>query len=169
MTTKKPHVDPDTGTIRRAVVHVNHGPSLTEQHHAPACDVNNILARYTKTGVLEHVRQYEGQYTDCPSATYHEAMNRVTAVQSMFAELPSQLRSHFRNDPAEFVEFCEQSADPGGDLEKLGEEYRSRALGLPPEGVGSDATPPPGKAEMSAETQDGGMDPPVRDGEDKPF
>ena len=38
------------------------GKSLTEQHHAKACDINSIMAKYVKTGVLDHITRYEPTY-----------------------------------------------------------------------------------------------------------
>lgn len=164
---KKPHIDPDTGTVYRPVSHTTVGDSLTEQHHAAACDVNNIMARYTKTGVLDHLRLYEGQYTDCPPGDYHEAMNRVTAVNSMFEELPSQMRSHFRNDPSVFLDFCQEHG-PGaaGALEELAEEHRRLALGIPPD----QATPPSAMdGGNEADSKTPGVDTAASGGETTPY
>lgn len=121
---------PDTGSIRRRVSIKFEEPTLTEQNHKASCDINNILARYTKTGVLEHVREYEGQYADITVTDFHDAMNKVAAAKSMFEELPSQLRAHFRNDTSEFIDFCNKVDKPEQALSAIAEEYRREALGL---------------------------------------
>lgn len=82
------------------------GPSMTKQSMADESNINLIMARYVKTGIIEHVKEYGAHYADMPSLTdFHEAMNLVTEAQQMFDELPAETRSDFRNDPAEFLDF----------------------------------------------------------------
>ena len=78
---------------------------MTEQHHKDECDINNIVRRYDRSGVIQHLRQVEGRYTDVTSVEFHEAMNIVASANSAFEELPSNIRAHFRNDPAAFMDF----------------------------------------------------------------
>lgn len=125
--------------------------SRTEQSHKAECDINNIMARYTKTGTLEHVRRYEGQYLDIDPLDFQEAQNKVAEAKSMFEELPSQVRRHFTNDTARFLEFCTRSDDPAGELGAIAEEYRKQALGIdtdrqpePQTSSGKDAAPSEG-------------------------
>lgn len=81
-------------------------PSMTKQSFREECDINNILKRYQKTGVIEHVKHYNGQYGDFTGINdYHSACNRVLAAEEAFSTLPSSLRSRFRNDPGEFLSF----------------------------------------------------------------
>lgn len=103
--------------------------SRTEQSHKASCDINNIMARYTKTGVLEHVRQYEGQYMDLPPGDFHDCQNKVAAAKSMFYELPSRLRAHFSNNPAQFLQFCAERENASADLLAIAEGYRKHAQG----------------------------------------
>ncbi len=94
-------------------------PSLTKQSFAEESEINNILAKYTKTGVLEHVSQYGPKYEDASSFDeFHQAMNIVTNAQQMFADLPAQLRSRFENDPAQFLDFI---GDPEGNADEMRE------------------------------------------------
>lgn len=82
------------------------GPGLTKQAEAQSCDINHIMARWQKTGVLEHVRQAAGNYGDFTSAVdYHNALNQILAAESAFDSLPSSMRDRFRNSPAEFLNF----------------------------------------------------------------
>lgn len=48
---------------RLRVLTVNVGESLTHQSHAESCDVNNIISRYDRTGVLP-LPSREPQYGD---------------------------------------------------------------------------------------------------------
>ncbi len=83
------------------------GKSLTKQSFRDETEINNILAKYAKTGLVDHVNKFgSAQYGDMPNqADFHEAMNLVTSAQAMFAELPAELRKDFGNDPAKFLEF----------------------------------------------------------------
>ncbi len=91
----------------------------TEQSHKKECDVNHILRKYAKTGVLEHVKKHEGQYADIPAQDFREAMEIIATSKSMFEELPSEARKKFHNDTAEFLEFVQ---DPNNktELHKMG-------------------------------------------------
>ena len=103
---------------------------MTEQSHKAACDVNNIMARYTRTGVMEHIRQFEPVYSEVMPDDYHTSMNVVGEAKSMFEELPSTLRRHFGDDVSAFLDFCATSPDASGELQGLAEEYRKQALGI---------------------------------------
>lgn len=81
--------------------------SLTHQSMAPECDINRVMERWQKTGVLEHRNTFEGQYgdfTDTPS-DYHASMNAVVRAEEMFSSLPSSIRKRFANDPGNFLDF----------------------------------------------------------------
>ena len=81
------------------------GPSMTQQHFKDECDINQILARYQKTGVIDHVNRYAEQYGDMDGATFHEHMEQIARAQNMFEALPATARDHFRNDPAQFLDY----------------------------------------------------------------
>lgn len=82
-------------------------PSMTKQSERQEADINFIVQRYQKTGVLRHRDTYDGDYGEFAAIDYHEAMNAVTAAQQMFESLPSSIRTRFHNDPGEFVNFVE--------------------------------------------------------------
>lgn len=94
-------------------------PSLTQQHMAPACDINNIMAKYQRTGAIDHATKYEGRYFDVPAIDYQEALEQIRTANGMFAELPATLRAEFNHDPATFLSFI-QSDPSRDDLERLG-------------------------------------------------
>ena len=50
-------------------------------------------------------------------------MNAIKAGDDAFAELPSNIRERFNNDPAEFVDFCLDEAN-NEEAAKLGLAYR---------------------------------------------
>ena len=39
-------------------------PTLAQQHSKDEVDINLIMARYIKTGVLDHVAKYQPQYSE---------------------------------------------------------------------------------------------------------
>jgi len=104
------------------------GPSATHQASKAECDVNTIMAKYQKTGVLEHRNSFEGQYadfTDTP-ADYQESLNAVLLADEMFASLPSTMRRRFHNDAAAFIEFV-GNPDNAETLVELGLAHAPKA------------------------------------------
>ena len=104
--------------------------TLTEQSHKAACDVNNIMARYTLTGVMEHVRRFEPVYADVSAADYKASMDAISAAKTLFEELPSRVRRHFGDDVTQFLAYCDETPDAASGLQAIAEEYRKQALGL---------------------------------------
>lgn len=102
------------------------GKSRTSQEFAEDSDINNIIARYYKTGTLPMYMDREMLEGDVDFMSYHEMQNAIASANSMFAALPAVVRARFDNDPAKFVEFV---AD-----EKNVEEARKLGL-LSPEAV----------------------------------
>jgi len=88
------------------------GKSMTKQSMKDECDVNLILARYVKTGLLSHVQERSPVYADVSEmGDFREALGRVDAVRDFFAGLPSQVRAFFKNDPATFLDFMSDEAN----------------------------------------------------------
>jgi len=81
--------------------------SMTEQSHAKSCDINVIMQKYQKSGVLDHVNKHQENYGFCTSADLHESLNQIKTAQEMFDDLPSKARTKFNNDPAQFLDFVQ--------------------------------------------------------------
>lgn len=80
--------------------------SLTKQSFAKECDINTIMLKYQKTGLIDHLNKYEGRYGDFTNVSdYQTSLNAVMAAQDEFLSLPSSLRARFENDPAQFLQF----------------------------------------------------------------
>ncbi|WNK13875.1 MAG: internal scaffolding protein [Microvirus sp.] len=94
-------------------------PSLAQQHFKDECDINNILRQFNITGLLPEspLSPRYGDFTGI--SDYHTAMNRVFAAQDEFDGLPANIRARFNNDPAELIEFLENS-DNRPEAEALG-------------------------------------------------
>jgi phage internal scaffolding protein len=92
----------------------------TEQHHKSECDIDNIIRKYDKTGLISHVNTAVAQYGDFTEVNeYQESLNMVINAQNAFMELPSEIRKRFGNDPGEFFEFA-TDPDNHDELVKLG-------------------------------------------------
>jgi phage internal scaffolding protein len=83
----------------------NFGETKTQQHFKNAVNINQIMERYRKTGVLPSVRSQAlyGDFTTIGS--YHEAMNRVYEAQEAFESLPAKVRTKFKNNPQALIDF----------------------------------------------------------------
>ncbi len=75
------------------------------------CDINQIMAKYQKTGLIDHFAKHGGDYGFASAVSLHEAMNIVTKAEQMFDDLPSKARSRFEGDPARFLEFVQNPAN----------------------------------------------------------
>ncbi len=85
------------------------GVSLTKQSFTKECDINNIMAKYQKTGAIDHVNKHEASYGFATSHDFQSALETIRTGQTMFDELPSSIRTKFENDPAKFLDFVQDN------------------------------------------------------------
>lgn len=87
----------------------NFEKTLTQQHFAEEVDINNIVSRALKTGLLGDpmsIGTRQAIFTDVASiGDYQSNLNKIIAAQNAFMELPADLRSRFNNDPANLLAF----------------------------------------------------------------
>lgn len=109
-------------------------PGLTDQSQAAETDVNLIVKRAIKSGVLPGI-DVQKIYADVSGAMdYHTAKNLIINAENQFNSLDANVRIKFENDPAQFLAFVE---DP-----KNAEELVNLGLAMAkPEKLGSN--PPP--------------------------
>lgn len=82
----------------------NDEPSMTQQQFAAECDINQILAKFIKTGFLDNVGL--GFYDDVSEAhDYQRALHIVADAETKFSELTADIRKYFDNDPRRFMDF----------------------------------------------------------------
>lgn len=91
----------------------------TQQHHVNECDVNQIIKKYDRTGLIIHVSKMEGRYGDVSGIEFKNAMDLVSGSFTMFEALPSDIRKRFKNDPMNFYEFMD-NPDNREEAIKLG-------------------------------------------------
>lgn len=111
-------------------------PSLTKGSFKKECDINEIMARYQKSGVIDAVQKTGARYGDFSLVSdYKSALDQVMAAEAAFMELPAKVRERFKNDPSELVEFLND--------EENREEARDLGL-IPPQTDEVPAEPPGG-------------------------
>lgn len=91
----------------------------TKQSFKDESDINNIVAKYQKTGAMAHVNQHGPEYGFATSHDFSSAMRLITQAQNMFNGLPSTIRNRFNNNPGEFLDFV-QDANNHDEMLELG-------------------------------------------------
>lgn len=134
------------------------GRGRTHQEFKDECDINSILKKYTKTGLLPHLVKSEPKYGDFSSAlSYKESLELVLFAQEQFAALPAETRARFQNDPVQFLAFAE---DPKNGAELI-------KMGLATAAESAKASPPSQPAPSAPKgKQKGQATPPAGDGEE---
>lgn len=85
--------------------------SLARESEKAASDVNNIVARFVKTGILPTATA-QGFYGDVSELTdYREALEKVRSADAAFMQLPAEVRRRFDNDAATFLDFMSDPAN----------------------------------------------------------
>ncbi len=108
------------------------GDSLTQQHMADGCDINQIVPRYQSTGVIDHVAAFKAQYGDFVGLPdYLHSFNLIDDSIALFDDLPADVRERFDNDPGLFLEFANDEANL--------EEMQKMGLVSPKKGLASDS------------------------------
>lgn len=90
-------------SARRPIVFPEKG--RTKQGFKTECDVNHIMEKYQKTGIVTHLASQMPQFLDVSEVEdYHSALEQVRIAQEFFMSLPSSVRSEFENDPAKLLD-----------------------------------------------------------------
>lgn len=84
-------------------------PSRTQEHFAPDCDVNRIMAQFLRTGQMTHLNPATPAYADLgDDISFRDAQAYVIEAEERFLTLPSKIRKRFDNDPARLLDFLGQ-------------------------------------------------------------
>ena len=79
--------------------------SLTQQQFKEEADINTIVDRFLRSGVLPTPVNMP-QYVDFEGVfDYQTAMNIIRAADENFMRLDARIRARFNNSPQEFLEF----------------------------------------------------------------
>lgn len=115
----KPNEPRSAGNLPPSTPYEEHSPGRTRQEDKAAADINHIMAKYERTGLLP-VTNREAFFADVSNAPdYRTAIERVHAVEDAFMQLPAKVRARFNNDPSSFLDF---TADPANrdEMVKMG-------------------------------------------------
>ncbi len=95
------------------------GPGA-KQSMREECDVNKIVERYVKTGLIDHLADGIPQFVDVAElGDYRSVIEQVRAVELYFAGLPALVRRSFEDDARLFMDYLETNPSEE-DLELLG-------------------------------------------------
>jgi len=83
------------------------GPSLTEQAEAAKTDINALSQRVLRQRLQGNPNGRQPIYGVMPSASYHEMMNKIVAMDSQFNRLGPKIRRRFMNRPELMLAFLE--------------------------------------------------------------
>lgn len=140
---------------------INNEPSRTKQSFAEEANVNTIMARWHRTGVIEHLSKATPRYGDFATADdYQSACNKVLGAEHAFMELPAEIRARMGNNPGNLLLFL---ADPANleEAQKLGLVEKSKPEAEPspaPKKAKTDPDPAPPDGSLNLKTPGG--DPP---------
>lgn len=101
---QRSYVHPDTGRLHVETVNVE--DSKTQQQFKDECDINNIMKKYSDTGVFTHLTSKSGAYGDFTEIPdYQGSLDTVLRAQDAFSSLPADVRYRFGNDPGSLISF----------------------------------------------------------------
>lgn len=125
-----------------SVQSVPRGDSRTRQEFAAECDINTIMARYEKAGVLNHYVSREPRYLELDDVPdFQSAMNVFLEAKSAFMTLPAKVRREFDNDPSRFVLYAQDEKN----LDQLREWGLAKPVEAPPSPVKVEVVASPSK------------------------
>lgn len=89
--------------------------SRTQQHFKKDTNINSIMKKYKKSGLLVDpsikptaMPQF-GDFTKVED--FHSLQNRLCEIQSYFNSLPVEIRTKFKNDPHQLMAFMNDEAN----------------------------------------------------------
>ncbi len=91
----------------------------TKQAFKDQCDITKILSKAQKTGTISHLNKHEASYGDFADFDYFEAQLQIAKANTIFDELPSEVRREFNQNPQEFFEFANHPDNVGRLAELL--------------------------------------------------
>ncbi len=134
MTTKYTPPTPRNAYSPRVPVVSPCGDGAAQQQFKDDCDTNKIMQRFQKTGAIDHVAKHQPEYGFASGNDYHQSMNIITKADSMFNDLPSNIRNEFNNNPQAFLEFVQdpKNAERANELGiALTDKAAAKAAELP--------------------------------------
>lgn len=122
----------------------------TKQDQTDSCDINKIMDRYTKTGLIPHGNPFTPEQGYAPDIDFHEAQNIIAHGKEIFAELDSKTRKRFDNDPGKYLDYI-QDPDNQDELVKMGLATEKTPAEKIEPAKKEEKSPSPGKPEQKTE------------------
>lgn len=86
---------------KKRLQHVPEGASMTDQSDKNMVNINSIMDRYAKTGLLPQFKEKVAQYIDTTQIpSYMEAQAQISKAKELFMQLPAPVRKLMDNNPA---------------------------------------------------------------------
>lgn len=95
---------------RNPVKEKNYGLSMTKQEPAAEANINNIVARYFRTGYLPENNKTP-KFGDFTGPGFQDMRNAIADIDLQFNMLPAKLRKRFNNDPYHLIRYVEDPAN----------------------------------------------------------
>lgn len=80
-------------------------PSLTEQTHKNACDINTIVNKFIKTGIMPQNIGPDPQYGFAPNIDFKNALDIVKNTRREFDDLVDSEKALFDHNSDKYAEF----------------------------------------------------------------
>lgn len=90
----------------------------TKQAFKDSTDVNRLLQRHAKAGTLSALAKVENRFGDFQGFDFHHARNMIAQGQTIFEQLPSEVRREFDQDAQKFFNFV-NDPEKQGKLDEL--------------------------------------------------
>ena len=94
-------------------------PSRAQQHMKEETDINTLVKVYARTGLVPGQDLPIVHFELDELVDYQTAMNAVIDSQRAFAQLPSNIREYFHNDPGHLLSFINDEGNRA-EAERLG-------------------------------------------------
>lgn len=97
---------------RRVSISFKGEESLTKQSHAAECDLNRIMERALKQGMLPPMSNQQGTYADVSEmGDFQVAHNKLRNASDFFHSLPASVRRQFDDSVKSFLEWSAEPAN----------------------------------------------------------
>lgn len=101
------HLDKNGKELPRRGTDVVTGVSLTKQSFREEADINEIIRRFDKNGMV-NINLREGFFGDVSNIRdYKEASDLVLEADRLFMGMSAEIRNRFQNDPAQMIAFLD--------------------------------------------------------------
>lgn len=88
------------------------GPGRTKQSFKDEVDINKIIKKHARTGMITHVNKKQPFYGDVSSiGSYQESLEIVRNAEELFGNMSAEIRNRFNNEPQEMIDFLANPAN----------------------------------------------------------